>query len=440
MQQQFHELADSLFAGLRSDEVLLANLSAEDSQFVRFNRSAVRQPGSVRQTYLTLELIEGRRHLKATCTLDGAASDAAARARALLGELRRDLPQVPEDPHLLYAEQVRSSEQVGEDRLPDGGDVVEQILAAGRGRDLVGLYAQGGIHAGFANSLGQRNWFSCYPFGFDWCLYGEGDKAVKSSYAGFEWDGSAFAAKVASAGEQLAVLAREAKTIQPGQYRAYLAPAAMKELMETVAWHGFGLKDHRTKTTSLLRMIEGGAVLDASVTVRENTREGLAPNFQASGFLKRDEVTMIEAGRYRDCLVSPRSAREYGVEPNGASEGEYPESLDVAAGDIPRGEVLRRLGTGVWIGNLWYLNYSDRPACRITGMTRFATFWVEAGRIVAPLSVMRFDETLYRILGENLIGLTAERDLIPSSDTYERRSTDSVRVPGALVADFRFTL
>lgn len=40
---------------------------------------------------------------------------------------------------------------------------------------------------------------------------------------------------------------------------------------------------------------------------------------------------------------------------------------------------------------LWYLNFSDRPGGRITGMTRFASFWVEDGRIVAPLNVMRFD-------------------------------------------------
>ena len=35
-------------------------------------------------------------------------------------------------------------------------------------------------------------------------------------------------------------------------------------------------------------------------------------------------------------------------------------------------------------------------------MTRFATFWVEDGVIQSPLEVMRFDETIYRMLGENL--------------------------------------
>jgi len=73
-------------------------------------------------------------------------------------------------------------------------------------------------------------------------------------------------------------------------------------------------------------------------------------------------------------------------------------------------------------------------------MTRFATFWVENGVIQAPLNVMRFDETLYRLLGENLIGLTAERDLLLDASTYYARSTSSGRMPGALVGDFTFTL
>jgi hypothetical protein len=53
---------------------------------------------------------------------------------------------------------------------------------------------------------------------------------------------------------------------------------------------------------------------------------------------------------------------------------------------------------------------------------------------------MRFDEILYRLLGENLMSLTADRDLILDSSTYYARSTGSGRFPGALVEDFTFTL
>ena len=112
----------------------------------------------------------------------------------------------------------------------------------------------------------------------------------------------------------------------------------------------------------------------------------------------------------------------------------------MAAGDLAAADVLQRLGTGIYINNLWYLNYSDRPAGRMTGMTRFATFWVERGEIVAPVNVMRFDESLYRMFGENLEGLTQERDYIIDPSSYGVRSTQSWRLPGALVNDFTLTL
>ena len=98
------------------------------------------------------------------------------------------------------------------------------------------------------------------------------------------------------------------------------------------------------------------------------------------------------------------------------------------------------LGTGLWVSNLWYLNFSDRGAGRLTGMTRFATFWVEGGVIVGPAPVMRFDDSLFDLLGGHLEALTVERDFLPDTSTYGERQTASVRVPGALVSALTLTL
>jgi len=440
MREHFFSLIDSLVTGLGGDEVLLASFSGEESDFVRFNHAKVRQAGSVRQGYVLLELIGRQRHVRSTVGVAGEAETDLPRLTETLTALRERLGHVREDPYLLYAAEPVSGEQVGEDRLPDAADAVDAVLSAGAGRDMVGLYAAGGIFAGFANSLGQRNWFASHSFHVDWSFYLEADKAVKSTFAGFEWDAGAFARKAEEAARQLEMLAVPARTLQSGGYRVYLAPAAMAELLQTLSWGGFGLKAHRTKTTSLLKMVEEGATLSPAVTMRENTRDGLAANFDSAGFIKPDAVTLIEAGRYRDCLISPRSAAEYGVQTNAAGAGEAPASLEMACGSIADDAILAGLDTGIYASQLHYLNYSDRPGCRITGMTRFATFWVEGGKVVAPLNVMRFDETIYRALGENLLGLTDRPELIPSTSTYGGRSTASVRTPGALIEDFRLVL
>ena len=128
------------------------------------------------------------------------------------------------------------------------------------------------------------------------------------------------------------------------------------------------------------------------------------------------------------------------METNGASGSEHPVALTVAPGALGEEDILGALGTGVWVSNLWYLNYSDRPKGRLTGMTRFACFWVEHGEIVAPINVMRFDDTVWDLLGSGLEALGQRVPLSLDNSTYGQRAMGSTATPGALVSALSFTL
>ena len=437
MKEAFFRLAERLAAGLRGDERLLCNLSAERSDFVRFNRARVRQAGSVEQRYLGLRLVRGKRHAAATLSLGG--GDDAPLATQALAELRRTLEDVPEDPWLLVNEAPQSGETVRRGSLASSGSMVDEVLAAARGLDFVGLLASGTVFRGFASSAGQRNWHEADSFNLDWSLYREADQAVKASLAGFDWSADDFSRILDASRAQLEWLALPRRELPPGEYRAYLAPRALEEIAGLLAWGGFSARARQTRQSPLLRMQEG-ETLSPLLTVSENTAEGIAPAFQAEGFLKPPRVELIRQGRLGDALVSPRSAKEYGLAANGAGAGESPESVDMAPGTLAQGDVLAALDRGLWISNLWYLNFSDRAAGRITGMTRFATFRVEDGRIAGPVSPLRFDDAVYRMLGTNLAALTRERELLLDASTYGERSTASARLPGALIEAMRFTL
>ncbi len=438
MQDEFFSLADFLTGQLRGNEVFTCWFSGEQSDFVRFNHGKVRQAGSVQQRHVTLRLIRDGRQASQSLTLIGGPGD-LDQAKSAIGELRTLLDHVPRDPYLFYATEVRSSDTKRRGSIPSSEQIVDEIAAHAAGHDLVGILACGPMYRGFANSLGQRNWHQVENFNLDWSLYYQGDKAVKSSYAGFEWCAEQMRAKMHVADEQLALLQRPAKTIEPGEYRAFLAPRALDEFIGLLSWGGLSEKARRTKQSPLLRM-EQGACLSEKISLSENTAGATAPGFQGDGFIKPDCVNLIERGEMRDSLVAPRTAREYGLPCNGANGSESPESIELAAGLLASAEALSALDRGLLINNLWYLNYSDRPACRLTGMTRFATFWVEQGKIVAPVNVMRFDDTLYRILGGNLLDLTQEQELMLDASTYVSRSTQSSKLPGALVSALKFTL
>lgn len=440
MEAYFREVSALLDQSLKGNEVYTCGLDAEASDFVRLNRGKVRQPGSVVQCYLLLHLIDGNRHAEQSLTVSGDLTRDREPVLAALARLRDTLSGMPDDPHLSYATEVGSSRVVRSAPLPPAEAIVDDVLEAARDLDLVGLYAGGPVYRGFANSFGQRNWHEVTSFSLQWSLYHRADKAVKNVYAGFGWDAQALRAKMTGARERLALLARPSKSLEPGRYRAFLTPSAMEEIASMLCWGGFSGRALQTRQSCLFRLNEGSARLDPTVSFSEKTSEGIAPAFQDDGFNRPSEVSLIDEGRMVGSLVSPRTAREYTLSQNGANASETPESLEMKGGTLAEGQALELLDTGLYIGNLHYLNFSDRPACRVTGMTRFASFWVEGGRIVAPVDVMRFDDTVYRMLGQELIGLTAEQELLVSSDTYHQRSVASMRLPGAVVREMAFTL
>ena len=440
-QTYFDDIVSAATSKLVGGEVLLANVAGERTDFIRLNHGDVRQAGTIDQRVLTVDLVEGRRHVAGSIPLTGDRRLDDDRLSSLLGQLREQRRHVQDDPFLLYNTEPTSTERIEHGEIPAPDAALADIRSAAGGRDLVGIYASGDTYSGFANSLGQRNWFQSATFNLDWCFYLHADKAAKNLYAGFEWDDDAFAAKVDWSTRQLAALERDPIELAPGEYRTYLAPRAIEEVTQLLSWYGaFGRRAHETRQTPLLKMLVEDLTLSPLVNIMEDTAGGVAPNFQSAGFVRPDRVPLVVDGVYADTLVSPRSAEEYGVATNGAGDAEQPESLSITPGAIPTDRVNEALGSGLYVGNLWYLNFSDQTACRTTGMTRFATFWMDDGEIVAPVNVLRFDDTAFHLLGDRLEGLTDTAEVLLDTSTYEQRSTASQRLPGALVSAMRFVL
>ena len=438
MQDYFFTLADALQTRLQGGETLLLSFDGEDSDFIRFNQSRVRQAGSVTRRSLALDLIAADRHAAGRAELAGRLEQDLPLLGYLLEGLRAQRAHLPADPYLNFATDDTSSETRVESELPERAAALDAIMEASGALDLVGIYAAGAVHAGFANSLGQRNWHACESFNFDWSCFHATDKAVKSDYAGLYWDPDELQARMQHAQADLEIVRRPPKTIDAGRYRVYLAPRALQEVLAMMAWGGFGLKSQRTGQSPLNRMLADGVRLDPTVDLSERHDRGLEPPFTSEGFAKPERIDLVANGALGHSLVDARSAREYDIGVNAASE--WPASLDMAPGSLVMGNVLDALDTGLYINNLWYLNFSDRNQARITGMTRFACFWVESGKPQAPVNVMRFDDSIYRMLGENLLGLTSERELLLDNGTYGGRSSKSVELPGALIDGLNFTL
>ncbi len=126
----------------RTDEVCLLNFLGEDSDFVRLSRGRMRQAGHVLHSELRVCLIRGRRQTQGACTLTHDLTHNRSRLEKLFSELRSHLDFVHDDPYLLYATAVCSTEDNRPFDLPDSEHALVEILAAADGLESRGTVGQ----------------------------------------------------------------------------------------------------------------------------------------------------------------------------------------------------------------------------------------------------------------------------------------------------------
>ena len=245
---------------------------AEETDFVRLNRGKVRQPGDVAQRYVEIRADRGARH--------------ASHAISLVGQLRRRprrgagerwpacaacCPTSPTIPTCccLDGDVERTERRRPAAALPKRSS--KRCCAPPSGQDLVGLLAAGPVYRASriprAAKLARHRRHSTSQ----WSLFYRADKAVKSSYCGFDWNDQVLNDRMTASAEQLALVAARRRPLAPGKYRAYLAPAAMDEVAGMLAWGGFSGRALATQQSSLARM-RANARLDPRVQIERRHR------------------------------------------------------------------------------------------------------------------------------------------------------------------------
>ena len=448
-QNLFNELKISLFNDLRTSEELNLNLTGEETLYVRFRNSQVRQNTQVEQKRLELIFQKKNRRFTLSADLSGNLDSDRKLCLSLLQRARKEIEILPDDPGALSFENRGSSTDFQDAREFDFEDLLHVLQTSAVGTDFTGLLSAGPQIRANANSAGQHHWFSTRSFFLDYSLFtvneGGENKAVKGTYADREWSTEKFLGRLAFAKNQLALLRRPSREVKPGSYRTFLAPAAVSDLINMLSWGALSYASYKKGSCAFAKMRDQNLKLSPLFSLRENFDLGLTTPFNNLGEVPARQVDLIEKGELKQFLVSSRSSQEFQVPSNAAEAGGFfgTESLrspEVAAGLLPETQSLSALGTGLYLSNLHYCNWSDIQSARVTGMTRYACFWVENGEIVAPIRDLRFDESLFQCLGPALEALTIERHIDPVVETYFARGMGGKLLPGMLLKSFNFTL
>ena len=236
MEQLFNQLSEKLLKSLDTDEHMKVSIDGENSQFVRFSQSKVRQSGLVDDASLSISLIKDGRTCSGSFTLTGNSETDEKTAYMELERMREEVVSLPKDPFVVLPEDTGSSREDHNGSLLSQENAVSALSPAMQGVDLAGIWASGRIFTGNANSAGQKHWFATDTFSLDYSLITPDERMVKGTYAGSQWDQTEYEKNMTSSIAKLRMLDKPGKKIKPGAYRTYIAPAGVADIVGMFSW------------------------------------------------------------------------------------------------------------------------------------------------------------------------------------------------------------
>lgn len=434
------DMVQGIFKKLQKHEDLTLNYSGEDSLFLRFNGGKARQVTSVNQGTLSFAFTENSKSLNYKLQICGVDETDQKRIEEALRFCREKVASLPEDPFIVPLENNGVTCEHFQGNLPLIENLPKNLFEATENLDFAGCFTSGNIYRASFNSKGQSHFFSTQNFQVDYSFYTEGQKAVKGLYAGSNWKDEDFKDSINQSIKNLEKLKTKSIKLPRGKYKVFLAPDAVSEIIDMFSWGAVSYSSLMRGNSALKLLYSGERNLNEKFNLEEDFSLGLSPRFNDRGEVAPEGLPIIKNGRLENLLINSRTAKEYNIASNGSGAYEGLRSTRVGLGELGKEDILGALENGIYISNLHYLNWSDIQKGRFTGMTRFACFYVEKGKIIAPIDDLRFDESLYDVFGENLLSLTNFNEIIPNVGSYGMRSLGGKSVPGIIIKDFNFTL
>jgi predicted Zn-dependent protease len=253
----------------------------------------------------------------------------------------------------------------------------------------------------FANTLGQR-------------LMGRTTSAILDGIARTATsDGSGHAASVRihdldgdAVGTEATRRARESadpSDLEPGRYEVLLSPSCVVNMLGFLAMHGFNgraIEEGR----SFARI--GEAQFDASISLADDVAHPMAvgTSFDAEGTPKR-RVDLVKEGITSGVIHDRRTAKALGATSTGNAAagagpwGALPANLVLEGGPASREDLTAGVERGLLVTDFWYTRILDPRTQVVTGLTRNGVWLIEDGRIVRPVTNLRFTQSFLEALG-----------------------------------------
>jgi predicted Zn-dependent protease len=387
----------------------------------RFARSFIHQNVAQETNHASIGVaLDGR---MAAVSVDGPLDDEALdRVIEAALEAARVRPQDPEWPGLAPAAEPPEVDHWDDATAAASPDdrarLVADFVTAAGGLETAGSCATEAVSIAYANTSGQR-------------LIGRMttaalDGIARSNGSDGSGRGAARALGVLDGrriGERAARKARAATAagdLEPGRYQVVLEPRCVADVVQFLFIYGFNGRAVE-EGRSFVRL--GEAQFDGAITLRDDPTDAgtVGVPFDVEG-TPRAAIDVVRDGVTSGVLHTRRTAARAGTTSTGhAAEqaqawGALPSNPILAAGAPSDDELVGQMERGLLVTDFWYTRILDPRTQVVTGLTRNGVWLVEDGRIVRPVSDMRFTQSFLDALAPGAVrGVGSDRALIPSA-------------------------
>ena len=111
----------------------------------------------------------------------------------------------------------------------------------------------------------------------------------------------------ANSKKKLELMNKEPIKIKPGDYRTYIAPSGVSDLIEMFSWGGNSEAAIQQGDSSLIKLITLEAKLSPCFSLTEDFSNGTVPRFNGTGEIAPEKLPLIIAGSLKNTLVCSRT-------------------------------------------------------------------------------------------------------------------------------------
>ncbi len=439
------ELAERALAAVPSGAEAVVRVDAVRHSLTRFANSRIHQ--NVSDERVAISVTVARNGRPANAATNRTDADGLA---AVVADAADAAAVVPVDPTWAGVASRASTEPTGHwdqatvDADPDtrAALVAAFVAAGGSGQEAAGYCDTAAYLSVVATTDGQQATDRTSRATVDGIFLGSAEGGYTpagyghaTSYRVADLDG----ADVGTSAADGAAAAVGAGEIEPGEYEVVLMPECVAEMLTFLGAYGFNAKSVQ-EGQSFVEL--GATTFDPAVTLVDDVFDPRSIGLGVDGEgTPTQRVTLVDGGTCTALVHDRRTAARAGVTSSGHGSadsgawGPMPGSLVLGQGTATVADLVGGVKRGLLVTCFNYCRVLDPKTVGVTGLTRNGTFLIEDGRVVAPVTNLRFTQSMVEALAPGrVLGVGASARLADCEWGPGR-----VVAPALRLASWRFT-